>query len=85
MHRCVGWMTSMGALGIAFSALAQAQSDVPLPPVQDPIVGLLTWAMGNYGVAGGIALVLGYLIGKKGGVPVRLSDEDRELLQGKKK
>lgn len=39
------------------------------------------WAISNYGVTGGIMALAGYLLGKKGGIPVRLSDEDRELLK----
>lgn len=70
----------MLALSVGYSAMGQVDP-MPLAVSGDPVMQLFAWAIGNYGITGAIAIGLGYLLGKKGGIPVRLSDEDRELLK----
>jgi len=79
--RCTGWALAGGLLGLAVTAYGQ-EAAIPVVPMADPATDLFL----RLAQIGGLPTIAAYLAWQgrsllQGGLVVRLSDEDRELLK----
>ncbi len=80
---CAGWAVGAAVCALAVSvSYAQGVDPAPVAPAMDPTSDLLLRLASTVGLPGVVAWVAWQLRGLlAGGITVRLSDEDRDLLR----